>query len=189
MNIFANTVVSITFKLHDAQNALIEETPEPIAYLHGGYSGIFPKIEEALNFRNVGDVVSVTLEPTDAFEWLDALAGVLGSAGPDRAHYLIERLIDAARKEGAYLPFSANTDYINTIPADLQPRMPGDFAIEERIRNYARWNAMAMVVRANKHTNVGGHIASYASAAVLYDVGYNHFWRAVRACARRRSRR
>ncbi|GIK85319.1 MAG: peptidylprolyl isomerase [Betaproteobacteria bacterium] len=67
MNIFANTVVSITFKLYDAQNALIEETPEPIAYLHGGYSGIFPKIEEALNFRNVGDVVSVTLEPTDAF--------------------------------------------------------------------------------------------------------------------------
>jgi len=118
-------------------------------------------------------------DPAETREWLDALAGVLGSAGPDRAHYLIERLIDAARKEGAYLPFSANTDYINTIPADLQPRMPGDFAIEERIRNYARWNAMAMVVRANKHTNVGGHIASYASAAVLYDVGYNHFWRAV----------
>ncbi len=118
-------------------------------------------------------------DPDETREWLDALAGVLGSAGPDRAHYLIERLIDAARKEGAYLPFSANTDYINTIPADLQPRMPGDFAIEERIRNYARWNAMAMVVRANKHTNVGGHIASYASAAVLYDVGYNHFWRAV----------
>lgn len=67
MNIFANTVVSLTFKLFDAQNALIEETPEPIAYLHGGYSGIFPKIEEALNFKNVGDTVSVTLEPSDAF--------------------------------------------------------------------------------------------------------------------------
>lgn len=67
MNIFANTVVSITFKLYDAQNALLEETPDPIAYLHGGYSGIFPKIEEALNFRHVGDVVSVTLDPADAF--------------------------------------------------------------------------------------------------------------------------
>jgi FKBP-type peptidyl-prolyl cis-trans isomerase SlyD len=67
MNIFANTVVSLTFKLFDAQNALLEETPEPIAYLHGGYSGIFPKIEEALNFKNVGDLVSVTLEPVDAF--------------------------------------------------------------------------------------------------------------------------
>jgi FKBP-type peptidyl-prolyl cis-trans isomerase SlyD len=67
MNIFANTVVSLNFKLFDAQNALIEETPEPITYLHGGYSGIFPKIEEALNFKNVGDTISVTLEPSDAF--------------------------------------------------------------------------------------------------------------------------
>ncbi|HEX4884150.1 MAG TPA: peptidylprolyl isomerase [Casimicrobiaceae bacterium] len=67
MNIFANTVVSLNFRLFDAQNTLIEETPEPIAYLHGGYSGIFPKIEEALNFKNVGDTVSVTLDPTDAF--------------------------------------------------------------------------------------------------------------------------
>ncbi len=115
-------------------------------------------------------------DPIETNEWVDALKGVLAASGPDRAHYLIERLIDVAREEGAYLPFSANTDYINTIPVDLQPKMPGDFAIEEKIRNYARWNAMAMVVRANKHTNVGGHIASYASAAVLYDVGFNHFW-------------
>jgi pyruvate dehydrogenase E1 component len=104
---------------------------------------------------------------------------VLTNEGPDRAHYLIERLIDVARKDGAYLPFSANTDYINTLPHDLQPKFPGDPNIEETIRNYARWNAMAMVVRANKHTNVGGHIASYASAATLYDVGFNHFWHAT----------
>ena len=116
-------------------------------------------------------------DPIETNEWVDALKGVLAASGPDRAHYLIERLIDVAREEGAYLPFSANTDYINTIPVDLQPKMPGDFTIEEKIRNYARWNAMAMVVRANRHTNVGGHIASYASAAVLYDVGFNHFWR------------
>jgi pyruvate dehydrogenase E1 component len=111
-------------------------------------------------------------------EWLDALEGVLEREGPDRAHFLIEQLIDKARRSGAYLPFSANTQYINTIPVERQPRFPGDFALEQTIRHHVRWNAMAMVVRANKHTNVGGHIASFASAATLYDVGYNHFWRA-----------
>ena len=120
-------------------------------------------------------------DPLETQEWVDALKGVLANEGPDRAHYLIERLIDVARKEGAFLPFSANTDYINTLPHDLQPKFPGDPNIEEKIRNYARWNAMAMVVRANKHTNVGGHIASYASAATLYDVGFNHFWHAPSA--------
>jgi pyruvate dehydrogenase E1 component len=117
-------------------------------------------------------------DPLETQEWVDALKGVLANVGPDRAHYLIERLIDVARKEGAFLPFSANTDYINTVPHHQQHKMPGDAAIEERIRSYARWNAMAMVVRANKQTNVGGHIASYASAATLYDVGFNHFWHA-----------
>jgi pyruvate dehydrogenase E1 component len=115
-------------------------------------------------------------DPQETSEWLDALKGVLANEGPDRAHFLIEQLIGEARRAGAFVPFSANTDYINTIPADRQPKKPGDEAIEERIRSYARWNAMAMVVRANKHTNVGGHIASYASAATLYDVGFNHFW-------------
>jgi len=111
-------------------------------------------------------------------EWLDALDGVLVREGPARAHFLIEQLIERARRSGAYLPFSANTAYVNTIPVERQPPLPGDFALEQRIRHYIRWNAMAMVVRANKHTNVGGHIASFASAAMLYDVGYNHFWRA-----------
>ncbi len=117
-------------------------------------------------------------DPQETREWLEALEAVLAHEGPDRAHYLIEQLIDKARRSGAYLPFSANTAYINTIPVEQQTRLPGDQAIEERIRNYARWNAMAMVVRANKDTNVGGHIASYASAATLYDVGFNHFWHA-----------
>ena len=117
-------------------------------------------------------------DPQETREWLDALAGVLENEGPDRAHQLIEALIDRARRNGAYLPFSANTAYINTIPTHLQTRIPGDQAIEHRIRSFVRWNAMAMVVRANKHTNVGGHIASFASAATLYDVGYNHFWHA-----------
>jgi len=117
-------------------------------------------------------------DPQETREWLDALDGVLETEGADRAHFLIESLIDGARRRGAHMPFSANTAYINTIPVEVQPRIPGDQAIEHRIRSYARWNAMAMVVRANKHTNVGGHIASFASAATLYDVGFNHFWHA-----------
>jgi len=116
------------------------------------------------------------IDPQETREWLEALEGVLATQGPDRAHFLIEQLIDKARRSGAYLPFSANTAYINTIPHERQARIPGDQNIEHRIRSYTRWNAMAMVLRANKHTNVGGHIASYASAATLYDVGFNHFW-------------
>jgi pyruvate dehydrogenase E1 component len=118
------------------------------------------------------------LDPQETREWLDALEGVLAAEGPDRAHFLIEQLIDKARRSGAFMPFSANTAYINTIPVDKQVRIPGDQNIEHKIRSYTRWNAMAMVVRANKHTNVGGHIASFASSATLYDVGFNHFWHA-----------
>ncbi len=120
-------------------------------------------------------------DPQETREWLEALQAVLANEGPDRAHFLIEQLIEKARRSGAYLPFSANTAYINTIPVEQQVRLPGDQAVEEKIRNYARWNAMAMVLRANKDTNVGGHIASYASAATLYDVGFNHFWHAPSA--------
>ncbi|MEO8674833.1 MAG: pyruvate dehydrogenase (acetyl-transferring), homodimeric type [Casimicrobiaceae bacterium] len=120
-------------------------------------------------------------DPQETREWLDAIDGVLANEGPDRAHFLIEMLIDKARRSGAYLPFSANTAYINTIPVDKQVKLPGDQTIEERIRSYVRWNAMAIVLRANKDTNVGGHIASFASAATLYDVGFNHFWHAPSA--------
>src|SRR6478672_3481376 len=118
------------------------------------------------------------LDPQETREWLEALEGVLAAEGPDRAHFLIEQLIDKARHSGAYLPFSASTAYINTIPVERQVPIPGDQNIEHRIRSYTRWNAMAMVVRANRHTNVGGHIASFASSATLYDVGFNHFWHA-----------
>jgi len=117
-------------------------------------------------------------DPQETREWQEALDGVIKAEGNDRAHFLLESLIGQARRAGANLPFSATTDYINTIPVEQQVKLPGDAAIEEKIRNYARWNAMAMVLRANKHTNVGGHIASYASAATLYDVGFNHFWHA-----------
>jgi pyruvate dehydrogenase E1 component len=117
------------------------------------------------------------VDPQETREWLEALEGVLDREGPDRAHFIVEQLIERARRAGAALPFSANTPYLNTIPVERQPPLPGDFAVEQRIRHFVRWNSMAMVVRANRHTNVGGHIASFASAAMLYDIGYNHFWR------------
>ena len=121
------------------------------------------------------------LDPGETREWIDALAGVIDKEGPDRAHFLLSRLITEAREDGIDLPYSATTEYINTIPANQQPKYPGDPDMEEKIRSVIRWNAAAMVVRANKHTNVGGHIASFASSAVLYDVGFNWFWRAPTA--------
>jgi pyruvate dehydrogenase E1 component len=111
-------------------------------------------------------------------EWLDALDGLIAAEGPERAHQLLELLVEKARLSGVSLPFSATTPYVNTIPVEQQARIPGDQAVEHTIRSYTRWNAMALVLRANKDTNVGGHIASFASAATLYDVGYNHFWHA-----------
>ncbi|TDJ63569.1 MAG: pyruvate dehydrogenase (acetyl-transferring), homodimeric type [Proteobacteria bacterium] len=118
-------------------------------------------------------------DPQEIEEWIDALESVIETSGLDRAHYLLERLIDKARRSGAYLPYSANTAYINTIPAHKEIYTPGDPALEWRIRSINRWNAMAMVVKANrKNSELGGHIASYASAATLIEVGYNHFWHA-----------
>ncbi len=112
-------------------------------------------------------------------EWLESIDSVLRVHGAERAHYLLERMIDHARRSGAYLPYSPNTAYLNTIPVDQQPEYPGDRLIERRIEAYIRWNAMAMVVHANrKSSEYGGHIASYASAATLHEVGFNHFWRA-----------
>src|SRR6187399_3628880 len=102
------------------------------------------------------------IDPQETREWLDALDSVLEAEGPDRAHFLIEQLIDKARRSGAYLPFSANTAYINTIPVEKQVKLPGNYNIEQSIRHYVRWNAMALVLRVNKNSNVGGHIASFA---------------------------
>ena len=120
-------------------------------------------------------------DPQETREWVEALEGVLAQEGAARAHYLIETLIAQAREDGIDIPYSANTEYINTIPADQQPKYPGNADLEIKIHSYIRWNAMAMVVRANKDTNVGGHIASFASAAALYDVGFSHFWHAPSA--------
>jgi pyruvate dehydrogenase E1 component len=118
-------------------------------------------------------------DPQETNEWLHALEAVIEQEGPERAHYLIEKLIELGHRAGINLPYSANTEYVNSIPADRQIRAPGDYAIENRIRAYVRWNALAMVLRANKgDSNLGGHIASFASAATLYDVGFQHFWHA-----------
>ncbi|RDH90426.1 MAG: pyruvate dehydrogenase (acetyl-transferring), homodimeric type [endosymbiont of Seepiophila jonesi] len=119
------------------------------------------------------------IDPLETEEWLDALEAVLENEGVERAHFLIEKLVDKARRSGAHLPFSANTAYVNTIPVSQQQRFPGDQAMERRIRSFIRWNAMAMVVQANRiSTELGGHISSFASAATLFDVGFNHFFRA-----------
>ncbi len=119
------------------------------------------------------------IDPTETREWLESIDSVLGQHGPDRAHFLLNQMIDFARRSGAYLPYAPNTAYLNTISTGRQPEYPGDRSIERRIEAYIRWNAMAMVVQANrKNTEFGGHISSYASSATLYEVGFNHFWRA-----------
>jgi pyruvate dehydrogenase E1 component len=119
------------------------------------------------------------IDPEETQEWIESLDSVLEREGPERAHFLLERLIDKTRRSGVYLPFSAKTAYVNTIPVTQQRPIPGDQAIEHSIRSVIRWNAAAMVVHANrKSSELGGHIASFASAATLYDVGFMHFFRA-----------
>ena len=118
-------------------------------------------------------------DPEETREWLEALDSVLRREGVERAHYLIEQLVEKARRSGVHLPYRLTTAYVNTIsPADEETN-PGESGLEHRIRSIIRWNAMAMVVQANRESSeLGGHIASFASAATLYDVGFNHFFRA-----------
>ncbi len=118
-------------------------------------------------------------DPEETREWLDSMEAVIDAEGIDRAHFLLENLITKARSRGAFLPYNANTPYVNTIPLELQPRSPGDRETERRIRSIIRWNAVAIILRANAETTeLGGHIASFQSAATLYDIGFGHFWRA-----------
>jgi len=119
------------------------------------------------------------LDPVETQEWLESLDAVVKKDGNDRAQYLLKKLIGEAYKEGSNQPITRITPYINTIPAELETKSPGDQNIERRIRSLIRWNAAAMVVKANKkNPELGGHIGTFASAATLYDVGMNHFWRA-----------
>ena len=123
--------------------------------------------------------MSQDLDPLETREWLDALDSVVTFDGADRATFLLDELLGDARRSGVPVPYSANTPYLNTIPPDQEPPYPGDLEIEYKIRGLIRWNAVATVLRANKESSeLGGHIASFQSAATLYDVGFNHFWSA-----------
>jgi pyruvate dehydrogenase E1 component len=118
------------------------------------------------------------IEDVEIQEWLESLDSVLESSGPEVAAEILERLRAHATVNGIDLPFTANTPYANTIPLRLEPLFPGDQELERRIKSLIRWNALAMVVRANREEhNIGGHISTYASAATLYEVGFNHFFR------------
>ncbi|MHA6266985.1 pyruvate dehydrogenase (acetyl-transferring), homodimeric type [Aliiroseovarius sp. CAU 1755] len=122
------------------------------------------------------------IDPIESREWQEAIEDVIARDGPDRAHFLLDKSVQQARAAGANLPFSATTPYQNTIPSDDEIEIPGDLDMEWRIRTINRWNAMATVVRRNKESSeYGGHIASFASSAVMYDIGLNHFWRSKSA--------
>ena len=123
--------------------------------------------------------LSLDNDELETQEWIEALNSVIDAEGSERAHFLIEMMIDQARRSGSNLPYNATTAYVNTIPTHLQQRHPGDPDMERRIRALIRWNAIMTVLRANtKSPGIGGHIASFQSAATLYDVGFNHFFRA-----------
>jgi pyruvate dehydrogenase E1 component len=118
------------------------------------------------------------LDPVETGEWLDSLDAVIEKEGLERARFLVQQLIDKAHSSGVFLPYNANTPYVNTIPVEAEPRYPGDREIERRISSIIRWNAVALILRANEQsTELGGHIATFQSVATLYDVGFNHFWR------------
>ncbi len=140
------------------------------------------KIEKQ-KVHNKDDRVIVTestdIDPLETKEWLDSLNAVVDNVGNERAHFLLRQLIDQSYRKGSRIPFIQNTPYINTIPPGEEKKSSGDQNIERKIRSLIRWNAAAMVVRANKKfPELGGHIGTFASAATLYDVGMNHFWRA-----------
>ncbi|MGH9046391.1 MAG: pyruvate dehydrogenase (acetyl-transferring), homodimeric type, partial [Acidimicrobiales bacterium] len=118
-------------------------------------------------------------DPVETEEWIDSVDALIAAEGLDRASRVLSRVVARARSLGAWLEPGMTTDYINTIGADCEPPFPGDEAIEARIRHFVRWNAAVMVARANHRADgIGGHLATYASAATLYEVGFNHFFRA-----------
>ena len=126
------------------------------------------------------NIINPDSDSQETQEWLDALTAVIETEGTERAHFLLEAMIEKARRSGANLPYNATTAYVNTIPTHLQQRLPGNPELEHRIRALIRWNAIMTVLRANeKSPGVGGHIASFQSAATLYDTGFNYFFRAA----------
>lgn len=127
----------------------------------------------------MSELPKIDIDSVETQEWLESMEAVLANEGPDRAHFLLEKLIERSRRGGTHLPFDAKTAYVNTIPPGQEPHMPADQTIEARVRAAIRWNALVLVLRASKKDlELGGHIGSFASSAMLYDVGFNHFFRA-----------
>src|SRR6185369_5690317 len=134
--------------------------------------------QERGTVRHIAPKDAADLDAIETREWLDSLDYVLQSGGPVKVARLLKELTIHATENGVHFPFTANTPYINTISADDQALMPGNPDVERRIKSLVRWNAAAMVVRANKaDEGIGGHISTFASAATLYEVGFNHFFR------------
>jgi pyruvate dehydrogenase E1 component len=127
----------------------------------------------------IGDTQSIDMDETETAEWRDAFVALAGTHGPERARWMLDQLVLLARQRRIDWQPDLGTPYVNTIDVDNQPAFPGDLAVEERLASLMRWNALAMVVRANQsYGELGGHIASYASAADLFEVGFNHFFHA-----------
>ena len=127
----------------------------------------------------VANGANADIDAVETNEWLDALDAVLYHDGPDRARQILTRVVERAQHAGTGPVGSLNTPYVNTIAPEREAQLPGDPALERRLRSIVRWNAIAMVVRANKESSeLGGHIATYQSLATQYEVGFNHFWHA-----------
>ena len=128
----------------------------------------------------MSEILVNDVDPIETQDWLQSLDSLIREEGVERAQYIIEQVIGQARTNGVSLPTGVTTDYVNTIPASEQPAYPGDHAIERRIRSAVRWNAIAMVLRSQKKDlDLGGHISTYQSAATMYEVCYNHFFKAA----------
>jgi len=153
--------------------------PETEKIIKEAESAISQKPKKEISTKNQVRSNGADIDPVETQEWLDSLNAVISKDGSDRAHYLLKKLIDENYKEGINRPFTRFTPYVNTILPEKEIKSPGDQNIERKIRSLIRWNAAAMVVKANKkNPELGGHIGTFASAATLYDVGMNHFWRA-----------
>ena len=169
----------------DGGNEKKEEVAKPTKEIIEVEEQPIQKIEKTNGLRNGKETIYAQpiskddIDPAETQEWLDSLRAVVKADGSSRAGYLLKKVIDEAYTQGLTLPDTRTTPYINTIPASADIRSPGDQNLERKIRAYIRWNAAAMVVKANKkNPELGGHIGTFASAATLYDVGMNHFWRA-----------
>ena len=169
----------------DGGNEKKEEVAKPTKEIIEVEEKPIPKMEKTNGLRNGKETIYAQpiskddIDPAETQEWLDSLRAVVKADGSSRAGYLLKKVIDEAYTQGLTLPDTRTTPYINTIPATADIRSPGDQNLERKIRAYIRWNAAAMVVKANKkNPELGGHIGTFASAATLYDVGMNHFWRA-----------